>query len=65
MKTEIRVRIGEFRLDLSYYLNLVARKGKRIIITVHDKPKAVMISYVDYQFLSGIEATIDEEEDEA
>jgi prevent-host-death family protein len=45
----IEVSIGQVKRDISELVNRVAYKGERVILTSRGRPKAVLVSLVDYE----------------
>ena len=48
---EIRISIGQVKQDLSEWVNRVAYRGERIVLTSRGKPKAALVSMEDYEHL--------------
>jgi prevent-host-death family protein len=61
MPDDPKVSIGQVKRDISELVNRVAYAGERIVLTSRGKPKAVLVSVDDYEWLTrakgaGVEA---------
>ena len=52
MTGDPQVSIGQVKRDISELVNRVAYAGERIVLTSRGKPKAVLVSIEDYEWLA-------------